>query len=134
MTIERLIQRLVQTNSAVAQSSGVVFDIDIESGHQPVACADTLFEALTNILLHAIKSSPAGSRVAICSVPTANGTDIEIADSSEHWTDSTQIRSYAIAKSERTLRGMGGQFCILNCPQGGVAYSISVPHPARAAA
>jgi K+-sensing histidine kinase KdpD len=134
MTIEQLVQQLVQSNAEFARSRSVIIDVDIESASHATVRMDMLLDVLTNILVHAIDSSPTGSRVSICTIQTSSGVEIEIADSSDFTSESARSSSFVVAKSERDLRRMGNQFSVLNCPQGGVAYSISIPKSVRAAA
>lgn len=134
MTMEQLIQKLVLSHAVLAQTHDVIVDVDVESSSQPLSRADLLFDILNNVLVHAIESSPKRSRVSISTIETTMGIEIEIADSSDLTSDSAWSSSFVVEKSERDLRRMGGQFCVLNCPQGGVAYSIAIPNSVRAVA
>ncbi len=134
MTIDELLKQLTRSMASRLKCQQVTVEFDCDSAGQAVAPVGPFLSALSSLLQYAIECSPTGSRVSIATITTVNGTEIEIADSSDLTAETARERSFVIASASRDLRDSGCQLNILNCPQGGVAYSIALPRPARVAA
>jgi len=134
MTIEQLMKQLLQTNAGPLKDRQITVEVDCDSHGEAVTSDEQLLNALSLILQYASECSPVGSRLSLSTFSTSQGTEIEIADNSDLTADSAREGSFVIAKAGRDLHGAGVSMNLLNCPQGGVAYSIVLPKTARAAA
>ena len=134
MTIERFLDQLSQLNAPLLQQRRIEIEVDCDSKCHAITHEETLIQALSSILQYAAKCSPVGSRVYLSAFSAANGTEFEIADSSNLTADLARAGSFELAKAERDLRDAGVSMNVMNCPQGGVAYSMLLRNAARAAA
>ena len=134
MTIKQLLMQLTDSNANLIESRNVTLEIDCDSDARLVSPHEVLVEALSSLLQFAIECSPVGGRVSVSSVATSRGTEIEIADNSDLTADTAREGAFVIAKAERDLRKVGVQLHLLNCAQGGVAYSMALPKATTAAA
>ena len=134
MTIERFLDQLSQLNAPLLQQRRIEIEVDCDSNCLAITHEETLMQALSSILEYAAKCSPVGSRVFLSAFSVANGTEFEIADSSNLTADLARAGSFELAKAERDLRDAGVSVNVMNCPRGGVAYSMLLRNAARAAA
>jgi signal transduction histidine kinase len=101
---------------------------------------DMLRRAILNLVLNAIDAMPAGGRLDIIVCPTAEGIDIEVADSGPGVQDDLAERLFepffttkssgtglGLAIVERIAAAHGGHARVVNCPDGGAAFTLSIP-------
>lgn len=134
MTIEQILNQLVKSNAPFLDTRQVEADMDCDSECSSITVDPHLLDALSSVLRYAADCSPIGSRISVSAHSTSHGIEIEIADSSNLSADSARAGSFVIAKAEKDLQDTGVAMSLLNCPQGGVAYSILLPKALRAAA
>ncbi|MCA9213952.1 MAG: hypothetical protein KDB27_12860 [Planctomycetales bacterium] len=133
MTIQQFLTATIDEHRPTIRSQGVEVDLDCDHDITAVLTPDVRC-AVDLLLFHAIECSTTGGTVSVSVVQTSTDVNIEIADSSDLSVESACAGSIAVARATRQLRIAGCSMKVLNCPQGGVAYSINVPRLARAAA
>jgi signal transduction histidine kinase len=104
---------------------------------------DMLRRAVLNLALNALDAMPDGGTLVVTSASTAQGIELEIADSGPGLSD--EVRSRAFEPFFTTKRGgtglglaivyriaevHGGEVTAVNCPEGGAAFTLRIPKPA----
>ncbi len=99
-----------------------------------------LGEALSNLISNAIEVMPQGGDLLITSVLTSRGLEVEVADSGPgvekedrgwifkpHVTTTAGGRGLGLTSARQIARQHGGEIEVMNCPEGGAAFTILVP-------
>lgn len=96
-------------------------DIDFETNSDTVhGCSDQIQLALSLLLVERLQEK---SEISISVYSSRTFWEIEISDSNE----TVNHESLAVRTAQRVASNHGGNFSICNCPQGGIAFSISIP-------
>lgn len=108
---------------------------------------DLLRRALINLLLNAVDVLPQGGGIWITSCDRPDGIEIEVADNGPGLTESAThqlFEPFYTTKSEgsglglaivqRVVEAHGGEAFAKNCPEGGAAFTLRIPHRAMEAA
>jgi len=99
-----------------------------------------LRRAILNLVLNAIDVMPAGGDIVVTACPGARGVDIEVADSGPGIAEATRSQVFepffttkqdgtglGLAIVQRIAEAHGGNVEVANCPEGGAAFTISIP-------
>ncbi len=119
----------------------VRLELDIAAGMQMCADPEMLRRALLNLILNAVDAMPQGGELSITAFADSNGTDIEVADSGPGLTDDARRHLFepffstkqggtglGLTIVERIAAAHGGKVEAQNCPQGGAALTVRIPH------
>jgi signal transduction histidine kinase len=126
-------------------------DISITTTVSDSICAtvdrDMLRRAVLNLVLNALDAMPDGGDLVITGYSGAHGMELEVADSGPGVTEEVMRRAFEpffTTKSTGTGLGLAivyrvadahqGDVTIANCPEGGAAFTIRIPHRAMEAA
>lgn len=122
-------------------------EIDISPQHFISADPDMLRRAVLNLILNAIDAMPEGGELVMTSYQGPRGFELEIADSGSGISPEVRRRIFEpffTTKSNGTGLGLaivyriaeahGGEVRVANCPEGGAAFTIRIPHRAMEAA
>ena len=115
--------------------------------HTDSAMVQRIFQTLLRSALEAVdqlsgtREVPQSREVVVTSVDYADAIEIEIADSGSGLSKPTQAwlgtagfselfdeNSLAVAAASTLVKQLGGTLCACNCPEGGTAYTIRLPH------
>lgn len=102
---------------------------------------DLLRRALTNLVLNAIDVLPHGGGIWITACQNRDQLEIEVADSGPGLTDEISPRIFepffttksdgaglGLAIVQRVAESHGGDVSVQNCPEGGAAFTLRIPH------
>jgi Signal transduction histidine kinase len=127
-------------------AQGIRHEIDCPQLLSVRADRDMLRRALLNLILNAIDAMPRGGLLTITVCPSAVGIEIEIGDSGPGIAEDLVDRLFepfvttkshgtglGLAIVERIAQAHGGQVVAMNGAEGGAAFTLTIPHHARAA-
>jgi signal transduction histidine kinase len=124
-------------------AQGVTVDVDVPRGASSFADPDLLRRAVLNLVLNALDAMPNGGQLVVTACTGSRGLEVEVADSGpgiaaqdqDHifepfYTTKTNGVGLGLAIVHRIAEAHGGHVEVRNCPEGGAAFTIYLPHPA----
>jgi signal transduction histidine kinase len=122
------------------QAIELVIDVPI---HQMVSAdRDLLGRAVRNLMLNAIDAMPTGGSLVATSATGPHRVELEIADTGAALSDEQRQQAFELnPTSQRVAAGWGlavvqriaelhgGSVTAANCPEGGAAFTLRIPHP-----
>lgn len=128
-------------------AQGIRFSIDVPPEQFVLIDRDMLRRAVLNLSMNALDVMPEGGEIVATSFIGSRGFELEIADSGPGLSEETARRAFEpfyTTKSSGTGLGLaivsriaelhGGDVTVCNCPEGGAAFTIRIPHRAMEAA
>lgn len=124
--------------------AGPLVTLDVPEGHAVHADPVLVRRVLETLLVNAIEAAGVGGEVVVTSVEYADAIEIEVADSGPGLT--THARAWlfepgfttkadgsgvALAAASSLVDQLGGTIDATNCPDGGSAFTIRLPHGRR---
>ena len=129
------------------EAQGIDVSIDVPPNTLVSADREMFRRALVNLVLNAIDAMPHGGEVVMTSFESDAGFELEVADSGPGLSEDTQRRAFepfyttkaggtglGLAIVSRIADVHAGQVDASNCPEGGAAFTLRVPYPAKEAA
>ena len=138
-------QRVVALREYSLRIAGIELTTSFAS-RLPKVLADggQLQQALLNLVLNALDAMPAGGDLVLTACHTAAGLEIEIADSGPgvpapivdrlfepFFTTKGSGTGLGLAIVERIASAHGGRAMVLNCPEGGAAFTLIIPQSSQ---
>jgi signal transduction histidine kinase len=127
-----------------AQSINV--EVDVPLGTRAWADRSMVRRAVLNMLLNALDAMPRGGQIVITCCKCPGAVELEVADSGPGLSDEARRRAFEpfyTTKSNGTGLGLaivdhvaqahGGEVTAINCPEGGAAFTLRLPHGHREA-
>ncbi len=121
--------------------------LDIPPGTTLLADRDMLRRAVLNLVLNALDAMPDGGELVITSWQGPQGVELEVADSGPGLDEQVRRRAFepffstkpggtglGLAVVYRAAEAHGGDVHVLNCPEGGAAFTLRIPRRAMEAA
>jgi signal transduction histidine kinase len=121
-------------------AQGIEAHIDCPSEVTATADGEMLRRAIMNLLLNALDALPAGGELVITACRTPAGLEIEVADSGPgvpqplihrlfepFFTTKGAGTGLGLAIVERIAAAHGGRATVVNCPEGGAAFTLVIP-------
>jgi signal transduction histidine kinase len=121
--------------------------IDVPPGQVIAADRDMLRRAVLNLVLNALDAMPEGGTLTVTSVAGDGAVELEIADTGPGLSDDAKRRAFEpFYTTKRGGTGLGlaivsriadvhhGDVTAMNCPEGGAAFTVRIPFPAKEAA
>jgi signal transduction histidine kinase len=119
---------------------GITARVDIDANLLISADQAMLRRAVMNLVLNACDAMPNGGELVITGCDGANGVELEIADSGVGLSEAAKKQAFepffstkqdnaglGLAIVERIARAHGGRVRCANCPEGGAAFTLSLP-------
>ncbi len=138
--LRALVIDICRSLSRQMSSPSVELAIDIPPEQTITADGDMLRQAVANLVIHAIDTMPHGGSLVITSSAGPNTVDLEIADSGpglpevmqqppagELFQTSAGTIDFGLAVVCRIAQLHGGSVTAVNCPEGGAAFTLSIP-------
>ena len=138
-----LVESICRSLDRQMAAQGVQVDIDIPAGQTLTADGDMLRQAVANLVVHAMDAMPDGGALVVTSSVGPTAVELEIADSgpglpaeAQHKGPGSLCRTSAgtidlgLAVVCRIADLHGGAVTAINCPEGGAAFTLSIPRPA----
>ncbi len=120
--------------------------IDIPPGQQMTGWRESLRQAVENLMLNAVEAMPSGGLLVATSANVPGGVELEIADTGPAMSDEERQQAFdlmpamqrngadwelaavQLAAVRRIAEMHGGSVSVANCPDGGVAFTLRIPH------
>lgn len=138
--VGELVGEIVQSIAPQLMAQGIKPTVDIDSATWISADREMLRRAIMNLVLNAVDVMPQGGELVITGCCTDRNFELEIADSGPGVTDEVKqqlFEPFFTTKSDGTGLGLsivqriaeshGGEIDVINCPEGGAAFTIKIP-------
>lgn len=141
VNLRKLVDDVLDALAPQLDAQGIDVTVDVPSGLAARADHDMLRRAVLNLALNALDAMTEGGELTITGVDGLYGCELEIADSGPGLSDEVLRRAcepFFTTKSTGTGLGLaivqrmaemhGGQLSVCNCPEGGAAFTLRIPH------
>jgi signal transduction histidine kinase len=121
-------------------AQGIDVTIDIPPQQSLTADGDMLRQAVANLVVRALDAMPDGGSLVVTSSVNAEMAELEIADSGPGLPEATRRQDsieplrasvetvdFGLAVVCRIAELHGGRVTAVNCPEGGAAFTLSIP-------
>ena len=145
--LQKLIDDVIASLAPQLTAQSIAAVVDIPRGQTVTADRDMIRRAVLNLTLNALDAMPEGGTLTFTSAADAQAVDLEIADTGPGLSEDTQRRAFEpFYTTKRGGTGLGlaivsriadvhsGKAFAMNCPDGGAAFTIRIPYPAKEAA
>jgi signal transduction histidine kinase len=140
--LHELVSDICRSFSHQMSSRTIEVVIDVPPQQMITADGDMLRQAVANLVVHAIDTMPDGGALVVTSAAGPGMVDLEIADSGpglpeemrhqaagELFHTSAGTIDFGLAVVCRIAQLHGGRVTAVNCPEGGAAFTLSIPRP-----
>lgn len=138
-----LVEQVCRPLSGCLSSQAIQMVIDIPEGHTITADHGLLCRAVRNLVLNAVDAMPQGGSLVITSAAGSDAIELEIADTGPALSDEELQEAFELVPSaQRSGTGSGlavvhriaelhgGRITVVNCPEGGAAFTLRIPRTA----
>jgi signal transduction histidine kinase len=145
--VRELVDEVFASLAPQLHAQGIETDLDVPIEIRLWADRDMLRRAIVNLVLNALDVMPQGGQLVITAYQGPYGFELEIADSGPGIDEDVRTRIFEpffTTKSDGTGLGLaivyrvaeahGGDILVLNCPEGGAAFTIRIPRRVMEAA
>ncbi len=145
--LRQLIDEVCDALAPQLQAQGISTEMDVPSHIWVTADRDMLRRALVNLVFNAIDVMPAGGELFVTAVDCGKRLELEVADSGPgipeeigprifepFFTTKSEGTGLGLAIVSRIAEAHGGRIEMMNCPEGGAAFTICLPRRAMEAA
>jgi signal transduction histidine kinase len=144
LDVALLLHEVVQALEPQLRAQDIAAEIDCPRGMSATADGDMLRRAVLNLVLNALDAMPAGGDLVLTACQTTAGLEIEIADSGPgvpapivdrlfepFFTTKGSGTGLGLAIVERIASAHGGKASVMNCPEGGAAFTLIIPQSSQ---
>src|SRR5262245_43669164 len=144
-SLARLLSEVCESLAPQLLAQGIELCIDCPAQLGLRADRDMLRSAILNLVLNALDVMPSGGLLTITACPSAAGVEIEVGDSGPgipdegidrlfepFFTTKSSGTGLGLAIVDRIALAHGGRASVANCPEGGAAFTLVLPHNAYA--
>jgi len=137
----QLVREVLTSLQPQLAAQGIEAMVDVAGAPDLLADREMLRRALLNLTLNALDAMPDGGRLSITACAGPRGFELEVADTGGGLTDEVRRRAFdpffstkshgtglGLAIVERIAAAHGGECLAQNCPDGGAAFTIRIPH------
>lgn len=138
--VAQLIEDVMGSLRPQLVAQAIVVDIDVDASLIVHADRDMLRRCILNLALNAVDAMPDGGDLVVTGVDCHGSIEIEVADSGQGLGEDVRTRIFepffttkhtgtglGLAIVERIAEVHGGAVMAMNCPEGGAAFTISLP-------
>lgn len=142
--IRALLEEVLDSLQPQFTAQGIECRIEVAPSIRLHVDRDMLRRAVLNLILNAIDAMPCGGELVLTSWESASGFELEVADSGcgisarelEHifdpfFTTKREGTGLGLAIVQRIAEAHGGAIRAMNCPEGGAAFTLALPHYAK---
>jgi signal transduction histidine kinase len=142
-----LVNEVCESLEPQLESQMIDVDIDVPPNTLLSADREMIRRALLNLVLNAIDAMPDGGTLVITSYDSIRGFELEVADSGPGVSDEAKRRAFepfystkqngtglGLAFVHHVAEAHGGTVTVVNCPEGGAAFTIKIPRRSMRAA
>ena len=143
-TVGKLVDDVLATLSPQLSAHAIHAVTDLPRQLSIAADYGMLRRALLNLVLNAMEAMPDGGEINLTACRGRYGTEIEVTDSGPGLSEEVRRRAFEpfyTTKSSGTGLGLaivnriadvhGGEILAANCPEGGAAFTLRIPHTRR---
>jgi signal transduction histidine kinase len=143
----QLVQDVCAALAPQLAAQGIEVDLRIAAGTTVWADRDMLRRALLNLALNALDAMPEGGALTITARDGGDGLELEVADSGPgidanalphvfepFFTTKSDGTGLGLAIVHRVAQAHTGDVRVVNCPDGGAAFTLCIPRRAMEAA
>jgi signal transduction histidine kinase len=141
LLLRNLVQEMFDSLAPQLAAQGVRTTIDVAPQLIIQADRETLRRAILNLVLNALDAMPGGGGLTVTAVVAGDAVELEIADEGPGLTEEARRRAFepffttkssgiglGLAIVYRLIEAHGGEVSVRNCPEGGAAFTIRLPH------
>ncbi|QDU93971.1 sensor histidine kinase [Lignipirellula cremea] len=138
--LAQLLVEICQALQPQFSAQQIEIEIDMPLDSMVLADREMLRRAVLNLVLNAVDAMPQGGELTICGCTTGAHFELEIADSGPgipedelrqlfepFFTTKSNGSGLGLAIVNRIAAAHGGDVTVLNCPQGGAAFTVCLP-------
>jgi signal transduction histidine kinase len=138
---QQLVGEVLTSLEPQLAAQGIEAMVDVAGAPDLLADREMLRRALLNLTLNALDAMPDGGRLNITACAGPRGFELEVADTGGGLTDEVRRRAFdpffstkshgtglGLAIVERIAEAHGGECLAQNCPDGGAAFTLRIPH------
>lgn len=141
-TLRDLVEEVVSALDSRIGEQGIETVIDIPIDQMVTTDRGLLERGVHNLILNAIDAVSEGGSIVITSAEGPYGVELEVADSGPMLTEQQRREAFELVPTEqragagwglavvrRIAELIGGGVEAVNCPEGGAAFTLRIPHP-----
>jgi len=143
--LQDLVEEIFDSLGPQLEAQGIEASLDVPPNTVVTADREMLRRAILNLVLNAVDAMPHGGDLVVTSYEGRNGgLELEIADSGPGLPEADVARVFdpffttkpsgtglGLSIVHRIVEAHGGRVTVMNCPEGGAAFTIELP-PRRA--
>jgi signal transduction histidine kinase len=144
LNVRHLVSSVLDALAPQMEAQQIEIDLDIPFAVSISADEHMVRRAILNLVLNALDAMPNGGELVFTAIESELGVELEIADSGPGIPDTvlgSLFEPFFTTKSTGTGLGLaivgrildvhGGNITVTNCPEGGVAFSLTFPYEAE---
>lgn len=141
LLLRNLVQEMFDALAPQLSAQGVRTTIDVAPQLVIHADREALRRAVLNLVLNALDAMPHGGGITVTAVVVNGCVELEIADEGPGLTEEARRRAFepffttkssgiglGLAIVYRLIEAHGGEVSVRNCPEGGAAFTLRLPH------
>ncbi len=139
--VDQLAEEIIASVAPQLTAQGVEVEVDIPPHTLLDADREMFRKAMLNLVLNAIDAMPHGGELVITSHASQMAFELEVADSGPGIREEEKARLFepffstkptgtglGLAIVSHVAEAHGGSVTVTNCPEGGAAFTIRIPH------
>jgi two-component system sensor histidine kinase HydH len=142
--VRQLVDEVCAQFAPQMKAAGIDSTIDVPNQLGILVDGDMLRQAVTNLVSNALECMATGGRLVITSYHGQGGLELEVADSGPGLSDDALRRAFdpyyttkcnsaglGLAHVRKIAEAHGGDVVVMNCPEGGAAFTLRFPPRAQ---
>lgn len=139
--VNELAEEIIESVAPQLRAQGVEVELDIPPHSLLDADREMIRRAILNLVLNALDAMPEGGELVITAYDGPRAFELEVADSGPGLPDGDKARLFepfystkptgtglGLAIVSHIAEAHGGKVTAINCPEGGAAFTLRIPH------